>query len=201
MPKPIKILLIALVGGAALAAVIGALFAFGILGQKNMPVTASDRLILTSIEDVAPLFTDFTPIEATQRITKLRHADGSLELSLVYDPRSDGQPYLSCTLKVEASEAAARSSFHRYWSALETAPRTRVASFEDVDVSRVFRQGDEVRFANVVRGEQVVGNSFSCRMGRKIYTMQILGFHFQEPKLLHTVLRAKLKQLKHFDAS
>src|SRR5215813_13372876 len=97
-------------GVVVLLAVLGGVF---VLSGKPQPVTAADRAVVVTIQDLARHMHDFEPVASGESFKKTRYLDGSHQLE--YEYKSPREPPLYLRSSLSGGENLKRRNPHFGW--------------------------------------------------------------------------------------
>ena len=169
---------------------------FAFAYEIEEPVTEKDRQVVVTAERVA-LITGVTLTDATAgRYRKIRHLDGSRELTYEYD--SDDDFSVNCEITVERSAKDATMSYagQRWGTKIDYQLGGAV---QQTERNYLWRWGDDSTCALLKVDDQEVGNLFMARKGRRFFTLTIIGVSFDEPAAIRDLLAPMLQRLENYD--
>ena len=176
------------------AGLVGTVVALGKAG-KNQPVTAEDRTLLVTTDDLAARVADFEVQSGVEQLKKTKGLDGSVVLEYEYKP-TGGALFLNTTVTTERSASTATTNYaslrvgHGLGFSMSADKQTKMEDRNDL-----FSWGDESHHALITHSGKPVGNLFAARKGRHIYSVMVVGVYFDSTETIGDLLLPKLEQL------
>ncbi len=177
-------------GGGLVAAFI----AFDKAG-KSQPVTAEDRALLVTTDDLEVRVEGFETQPRVEKLTKKKSLDGSLSLEYEYKPAGDAL-FLNSSVTTERTASTASTNYsslrvgHGLGFSMSADKETKMEERNDL-----FSWGDESHHALITHSGKPVGNLFAARKGRHIYSFMVVGVYFESTETIGDLLLPKLEQL------
>jgi hypothetical protein len=162
---------------------------------KSQPVTAADRTLLVTTDDLAARVADFQVQPRVEELTKRKSLDGSITLEYQYKP-VDGGLFLNTTVTTERTASTATTNYaslrvgHGLGFSMSADQQTKMEDRNDL-----FSWGDESHHALITHSGKPVGNLFAARKGRRIYSFMVVGVYFDSTETLSDLLLPKLEKL------
>ncbi len=163
--------------------------------SEDMPIRQEDRDVLVTVAwaQGQGFEVDFDP--ALELVEKVRYIDKSYELSYEY---TGLDAYILCEVTVEGSVSDAKASYVGL-----KAGQSIVFSIDDTDVrerSDLLRWGDDSKCALLYDDEGIlVGNYFTCRSGKRLFSFVLIGLVMEERQALQDFLLPVLHRLKVYE--
>jgi hypothetical protein len=176
------------------AGLVGAFLALD-KASKSQPVTAEDRTLLVTTDDLAVRVEGFETQPRVEQLTKKKGLDGSIALEYEYKP-ADGTLFLNTTVTTERTASAASTNYaslrvgHGLGFSMSADQQTKMEDRNDL-----FSWGDESHHALITHSGKPVGNLFAARKGRHIYSFMVVGVYFDSTETLGDLLLPKLEKL------
>jgi hypothetical protein len=194
--------------GLAVLAVVGlaALGYFYFFHDIEAPVTAADRQVVITAQHLAKFEPTLRPDPALGKYRKVRHLDGSRELTYEYETPEEAEDwlYIECVVSVEPTVADARAAYAGL--SLDTRPAIHVvgaagggSELGQVVRNDLWRWGDASRSVLLTSEGETVGNFFMARKGRRYFTLVIVGISFDQPEVIRQVLAPLLGRLESYE--
>jgi len=169
------------------------------LSEIKLPVEESEKLMLLRAGDLAPYGYELEGIERYESFTKTRLSDGSYELEYEFEtPDSEEEHplflYVIVTVEKNDLDAVLSHGAERFGAM----HGLRKGGIKEREVKNFYRYGDVSSFHVLEMDGQPVGNLFSARKGRRIYTLMITGMSFDDPQVWRELLQARLRQFSTY---
>jgi len=166
-------------GVVVLLAVLGGVF---VLSGKPQPVTAADRAVVVTIQDLARHMHDFEPVASGETFKKTRYLDGSHQLEYEYKSPREPPLYLRSSLSVEhsANDAVTNYGGMRIGAKVGFALSGK-DKITQVDRDDLLRWGDDSHCTLLQSGGKPVGNLFVARKGERVVSVILAGVYFEKP--------------------
>lgn len=183
-------------------AVVVLCFAFFMLCScMNRPVKDEDKALLVTVQDLAEYGVTYAEGDDFITLSRVYYVDFTKEVEYEYDSpdgREDVNPlYLTVTAGFEHSESEAKKSYKLELAAFTLG--TKLGGLEVEEAKDFFSWGDESYFALLKKEENVVGNLFMARKGKKIYVFVIAGLYFSDPQMFSELLMPRLTYFESYD--
>ncbi|HEX8699213.1 MAG TPA: hypothetical protein VF815_10285 [Myxococcaceae bacterium] len=162
---------------------------------KSQPVTAEDRTLLVTTDDLAMRVESFEVQPQVEKLTKKKGLDSSISLEYEYKP-ADGTLYLNSSVTTERTASTASTNYaslrvgHGLGFSMSADKETNMEDRNDL-----FKWGDESHHALITHSGRPVGNLFAARKGRHIYSFMVVGVYFDSTETIGDLLLPKLEQL------
>ncbi|MDF1701473.1 MAG: hypothetical protein P1V36_09990 [Planctomycetota bacterium] len=185
--SPWKIVLIVvglLVGLVALLVLLGGAFLWL---AKDLPVEARDREVLLSATEIGEWIEGFEVDAAQETWSKVKHVDGSFELSYTY---MGEELSVDCFVGVDRSATDAKMNY-----TIEVKGEILALELQEIDVkarAASFSWGDESKAATLLHEDEPLGNFFACRRGTRTFRVWWSGCHFEDSAKLRELLEPVL---------
>jgi hypothetical protein len=188
--------------GAIGVAILGYFYLFHDIEE---PVTDADRQVVITAQHLAKFEPGLRPDPALGKFRKVRHLDGSRELTYEYETPEGAEEwlYVECVVSVEPTVADARASYAGL--SLDTRPAVHLigaagdeSELGQVERNDLWRWGDASRCMLLTNEGEVVGNFFMARKGRRYFTLVIVGITFDEPEVIRQMLAPLLGRLESY---
>jgi len=176
------------------AGLVGTVVALGKAG-KNQPVTAEDRTLLVTTDDLAVRVEGFEAQPGVETLTKKKGLDSSITLEYEYKP-PEGGLFLNTTVTSERKVSTASTNYaslrvgHGIGFSMSADKQTKLEDRNDL-----FKWGDESHHSLITHNGNPVGNLFAARKGRHIYSVMLVGVYFDSTETIGDLLLPKLEQL------
>jgi hypothetical protein len=178
---------------------------FWFIHEIEEPVTAADRAVLITAEQVAKFEPGFRPDPALGKFRKVRHLDGSRELTYEFETpdRAEQQFYIHCLVGVEPTASDAKDSYADL--RLEDNSKSVVHNaqaperLDEVERNDLWRWGDSSRCMLLKYQGVEVGNHFMARKGRRYFSLVITGVCFDRSEVVAELLAPLLSRLENYD--
>jgi hypothetical protein len=166
------------------------------------PVTGADRQLVITAQHLAKFEPALRPDPALGKFRKVRHLDGSRELTYEYETPEGAKEwlYIECVVSVEPTVSDARASYAGL--SLDTRPAIHLtgaagdeSELGQVERNDLWRWGDASRCVLLTNEGEAVGNFFMARKGRRYFSLVIVGITFDEPEVIRQVLAPLLGRL------
>jgi hypothetical protein len=192
--------------GAVLLGIValGALVYFRFIYEIEEPVTAADRAVVITAEHVAKFQPGFRPNPGLGNFKKVRHLDGSMELTYEFETPDGAEVplYVYCLVGVEPTTSDAKSVYAGLGlgegsQSLTTAVKVQ-EQLQEVERNDLWGWGDKSRCALLKTHGEIVGNFFMARKGRRYFALVITGVCFEDPPLIVQLLGPMLERLENY---
>ncbi len=170
--------------------------------ETEEPVTRADRELVVTAEHLKEFLPTLQFDANHGTLRKVRHLDGSRELTYEYDPAEEEHVtlYVSHSVGVERSARDARYSYAGMDIGTKLGLRLQGGGqIRQLDRSDLWRWGDESKCVLLMNGDKKVGNIFTGRKGRRYFTLMIIGIYFEEAQPIHELLDAILQKLDSYE--
>jgi hypothetical protein len=177
---------------------LGGLGYYFFIHEIEEPITEADKALLVTAEALAeavPLIHVEPGLGAFRRI---RHPDGSREISYKYaTPEDSAAPlYVECVVSLELSASEAQGAYTGMVAGMklnlswlgEEGP-------QPTDRNDLFHWGDESKCMILETNGKAIGNIIVARKGKRVFYLVIVGFPFERPEPLRALLEPFLKRL------
>jgi hypothetical protein len=184
-----------LCGGAA------GLFYFAFIREIEEPVAAADKEVVLTAEYAATFANDLAADPNKGNFRKVRHLDGSREMTYEYgNPDDPNEPvYVSHTVTIERNDKEARDAY----AGMQLVDRLGLGKAEgvrEVERNDLWKWGDQSRCIVLHNDQgQPFGNVFMARKGRRYFVLVISGLYFNKTEAIKELLDPLLKKLDGYD--
>ena len=160
--------------------------------SKDQPVTAADRELLITGQQVGATVPGFRFRKDKETVTKKKLFDGSIELFYEYD---DDNLWVTCTVSVETQVSDAKVAY-----SAAVAGNNLGVSFQGTldNRSAEFRWGDELRYAVVKSEKGTLGHVLTVRKGKVVYDLVIVGIYFDNTETFRQFVTPKLNKISTY---
>ncbi|MSR54577.1 MAG: hypothetical protein EXS09_15000 [Gemmataceae bacterium] len=168
--------------------------------EIDEPVTAADKTHVITAEHVAQFVPGTKVDPARAKFSKVRHLDGSRDLTYEYEDTADPEKtvYVTCTVSVERSAKDARDAY----AGLKIGNKIGIAAAEGViEVERkdLWTWGDDSRCVLLQSKGNSVGNSFMACKGKRYFIIYIVGIYFDKRGSIQDLLRDFLNKVDSYE--
>lgn len=166
------------------------------------PVTAGDRGLVITAERLAHFVPTLQPDPSRGNVRKVRHLDGSRELTYEYEAaEGDEKPlYVNHEIGVERSAEDARYAYGGLGIGTNIGLRLGgTGNLRQVERNELWRWGDDSRCVVLVNGDARVGNLFMARKGRRYFSLMIVGVYFEDRQAIQELLGPMLQRLDSYE--
>lgn len=200
MSNPLKIILIVIAAIVVLGAGIIAMGFFWAYSARSVPVKAVDRLLLMGPNELAPYFEDFHPDETAIQIEKKRYFDGTVELTLEYEPEAEDHPMIVVTITRDPKMSDTKTTYLMEWNATRMGLNIGDSAFDVREAGKGFAFGDQSRFGFIEFDAKPVGNMLVIRKGKCVLSLLLMGFYIEDPAIWKELLVERVERLEAFGA-
>jgi len=177
-----------------------ALFVFVAAGcESNLPVDAHEKSMALRAADLAPYGYGLPATEKYETFEKTRFFDGSQEVRYEFEsPESEQEHvlYLNVTMTIEKSYSDAMVS-----QGAERIGMTyglKSSGITQREIKDFYKYGDSSSFYVLEKNGKPIGNLYSMRDGKRIYTLVMSGYYFEEPATWKELVEEKLKKFSAY---
>jgi predicted Zn finger-like uncharacterized protein len=192
-----------LVAGAVLLSCTGlsALIYFVFIRDIEEPLTAADRELPITAERLRAFVPTLHTDPTRGNLRKVRHLDGSRELTYEYESAGDGEEslYVNHEIGVERTEQDARYAYGGLGIGTNLGLRLEGDKLRQVERNELWRWGDDSKCVLLMNGDNKVGNLFMARKGRRYFSLMIVGVYFENPQAVRELLDRMLQRLDNYD--
>jgi hypothetical protein len=180
--------LLVLIGGA------GALYVWS---SKTEQVTAADRQLIVTAEELTNRGYDIEFDPAGETLEKTRYLDKTAEIEYEYEhPDEDVPIYVNCSVHQESDAKEARTLYATLQVTVMAGMKLAGGGVEQTERNDLLKWGDDSRCGLLVNQGFNVGNYFFARKGNKIFCLLIAGICIQDAEELRAVLLPHLERLE-----
>ena len=167
----------------------------------SRPIQDADKPLLITVEDIAQYGITYAEGDAFTVVNRVYYVDFTKEIEYEYDSpegREDVDPlYITVTAGFEHTSNEARKSYKIGLGAFTLG--TKLGGLKVEEEKDFFSWGDESYFAVLKNEENIVGNLFTARKGKKIYSFVIVGLYFSDPQMFSELVMPKLNYLETYN--
>jgi hypothetical protein len=167
----------------------------------SRPIKDEDKPLLVTVQDLAGYGVTYAEGDDCITLGRVYYVDFTKEVEYEYDSpdsREDIDPlYLSVTAGFEHSVSEAKKSYKLGLGAFTLG--TEIGGLKVEEAKDFFSWGDESYFGVLKKEENIVGNLFTARKGKKIYAFVLVGLYFSDPQMFSELLMPKLTYLESYD--
>jgi hypothetical protein len=181
---------------------LGALLYFAFIHDIEEPVAAADRDIVITAKRLAEFLPALKPDLNRGSLRKVRHLDGSREVTYEYESAegSNSPLYVHDEVGVERTERDARYAYGGLSIGNNLGLRLGgEASMRQVERNDLWRWGDDSKCALLMNGDEIVGNLFMARKGRRYFSLMIVGVYFEDQQAIQDLLGPMLQRLDGYE--
>jgi hypothetical protein len=180
---------------------LGALCYVLFIHETEEPVTAADRELVITAERLAQFVPTLHPDPSRGTLRKVRHFDGSREITYEYEtPEGADEPlYVNFLVGLERNAQDATYSYTGQKIGTKIGMRLEGGGhLQEVDRNDLWHWGDDSRCALLTNGGKPVGNVFMARKGSRYFSLMIVGVYFQEAGPIRELLGPMLQRLDNY---
>lgn len=177
-----------------------ALFALVATGcESNLPVDANEKEMVLRAADLVPFGYGLEGTEKYESFTKTRYFDGSQEVRYEFEtPEAEEEHvlYLNVTMTIERSLSDALVS-----QGAERVGMTyglQAGGIRQREIKDFYKYGDSSSFYVLEKDGRPIGNLFSVRDGKRIYTLVMSGFYFDDSATWKELVEGKLRKFSNY---
>jgi hypothetical protein len=189
--------LLATAGGAI---VVVGLYFVSVSTVKTLPVTARDRESLMTATDLQGVIPGLVMRTDAETLTKVRAHNGRVELAYVYDHPDEKSPLLlTCSIIVEPTRNDARLSYAERLAGAPDAAAMLESGLILEQRDGVYQWGDVSSFAEVTKLGQPRGFFYACRLGERVFCVQLFSRNPPSQEKFLEMLAPYLERLASYE--
>lgn len=167
----------------------------------NRPIKDQDKPLLVTVQDLIEYGVKYAEGDDFITLSRVYYLDLTKEVEYEYDSpdgREDIDPlYLTVTAGFEHSANEAKKTYKLELGAFTLG--TKLGGLKVEEAKDFFSWGDESYFALLKKKENIVGNLFMARKGKKVYAFVIVGLYFSDPQMFSELLTPRLTYFESYD--
>jgi hypothetical protein len=180
----------------------GTLFYFAFIHDIEMPVAAADRGVVITAECLAEFTPTLEPDPNRGNLRKVRHLDGSREVTYEYQSEEGAESPLYVNNQVGVERTAQDAQYSYGGLGIGTNLSFRLGgegNTRPVERNDLWRWGDDSKCALLMNGDKKVGNLFMARKGRRYFYLMIVGVYFEDGQAIQELLGPMLQRLDSYE--
>jgi hypothetical protein len=181
---------------------LGTAIYFVFIHEFEEPVTATDRGVVITVERLAEFVPNLQPDPSRGKLQKVRHLDGSRELTYEYETEEGAEKALFVNHQVGVERSAQDAQYAYGGLGIGTNIGLRLGStgnVRQVERNDLWRWGDDSKCALLMNGDNKVGNLFMARKGRRYFSLMIVGVYFEDRQAIQQLLGPMLQRLDSYE--
>lgn len=181
---------------------LGTAFYFFFLHEIEEQVTATDRGVIVTTERLAEFVPNLQHDPGRGKLQKVRHLDGSRELTYEYEAEEGSDKSLYVNHQVGVERTAQDAQYAYGGLGIGTNLGLRLGSsgnVRQVERNDLWRWGDDSKCVLLMNGGNKVGNLFMARKGRRYFTLMIVGVYFENSDAIQQLLGPMLQRLDSYE--
>ena len=168
--------------------------------EIDEPVAQADKDVVVTAEHVSQFVDNLKYDKDRGKFSKVRHLDGSKEMSYEYEAAEGDQEglYVNCIVGITNSPTEARDAY----GGLKLGTKIGMSAAQDlteVERNDLWSWGDDSRCVLLQNGGKSVGNIFMGRKGKRYFALFLVGVYFDKKDDIKEFLDAILKKIESYD--
>jgi hypothetical protein len=181
---------------------LGTAIYFLFIHEIEEPVTATDRSMIITAERLTEFVPTLQPDPSRGNLRKVRHHDGSRELTYEYETPDGTEKslYVNHEVNVERSPQDAQYAYGGLGIGTNIGLRLGgTGKVRQVERNDLWRWGDDSKCVLLMNGDDKVGNLFMARKGRRYFSLMIVGVYFEDRQAIQQLLGPMLQRLDSYE--
>jgi hypothetical protein len=173
---------------------------FAFMHEIDEPVAEADKDVVVTAEHVSQFVDNLKFDKNRGKFSKVRHLDGSKEMSYDYQSDDGDQEglYVNCFVGVCNSPTEARDAY-RGMKLGTNIGMSAAGDVKEVDRNDLWSWGDESRCALLQSNGKSVGNIFMARKGKRYFVLFLVGVYFDKKDDIKEFLDGILKKVDTYE--
>jgi hypothetical protein len=167
--------------------------------ESNLPVDAADKAILLRAADLVPYGYGMVDLEKYETFTKTRYFDGSREIQYEFEtPESEQEHvlYMNVTVTIEQKQSDAWISQGAEGVGMKYG--LKAGGIEQKEIKDFYKYGDASSFYVLEKDGRPIGNLFTVRDGKRLYTLVMSGLYFDDAATWKELIEEKLRKFSAY---